>query len=119
MGFVTKKMHALLDYPVAIALMVLPFVLPLGSSHPFAQYLSALTGVAALFLTLLTDHSLGVIRVIPYKGHLAVDALVGVVFILAPFLFSFQGLDAYYYWANGAAVLAVVSLHKSEKAITA
>jgi hypothetical protein len=112
MGIVTKQIHAYLDYPVAVALMALPFVLGLGISHPFALQLSVITGIAAFGLTLLTDHHLGVWRVIPYNGHLLVDALVGVVFILAPFIFSFKGLDALYYWINGGAVLSVVSLHK-------
>lgn len=117
MKFVTKQIHAYLDYPVAVALMALPFVLGLGNSHPLALQLSVATGIAAFILTLLTDHQLGVFRIIPYKGHLAVDALVGIVFVIAPFVFSFQGLDAYYYWVNGAAVLTVVSLHKPEVAI--
>ncbi|NAS29786.1 hypothetical protein GTQ40_02275 [Flavobacteriaceae bacterium R38] len=117
MKFVTKKIHAFLDYPVAIALMVLPFLLGLGSSNPLALQLSVATGVAAFILTLLTDHQLGVIRVIPYKFHLIVDFLVAIVFILAPFILSFEGLDAYYYWINGGAVLLVVSMHKPEVAI--
>ncbi|MEL6833754.1 MAG: hypothetical protein AAFP77_12220 [Bacteroidota bacterium] len=116
MKFVTKQIHAYLDYPVAIALIGLPFLLGLGSSNPLAFQLSVITGVAALILTILTDHQLGVIQVIPYKTHLLVDFLVGVVFVLAPFLFSFEGLDAYYYWLNGAAVLFVVSMHKPEVA---
>lgn len=114
MRFITKEIHALLDYPVAIALIGLPFLLGLGSSNPLAFQLSVATGVAALILTILTDHKLGVIRVIPYKFHLIVDFIVGVVFVLAPFIFSFEGLDAYFYWLNGAAVLSVVSLHKPE-----
>ncbi|MEL7422074.1 MAG: hypothetical protein AAFN81_03735 [Bacteroidota bacterium] len=116
MKFVTKQIHAYLDYPVAIALIGLPFLLGLGSSNPLAFQLSVITGVAALILTILTDHQLGVIQVIPYKTHLLVDFLVGVVFALAPFLFSFEGLAAYYYWLNGAAVLFVVSMHKPEVA---
>ena len=116
MRFVTKQIHAYLDYPVAVALMALPFILGLGASNPLALYLSVGTGIAALILTLLTDHQLGVIKVISYKGHLMVDALVGIVFVIAPFAFSFEGLDAYYYWINGAAVLTVVSLHKPESA---
>lgn len=114
MKFVTKRIHAFLDYPVAIALMVLPFLLGLGSSNPLALQLSVAVGVAALVLTLLTDHHLGVFRVIPYRYHLLVDFLVAIVFILAPFALSFKGLDGYYYWINGAAVLVVVSLHKPE-----
>ncbi|AXT18346.1 hypothetical protein D7030_08175 [Flavobacteriaceae bacterium AU392] len=114
MGFVTKKIHAFLDYPVAIALIVLPFLLGLGSTNPLALQISVATGIAAFILTLLTDHQLGAIRVIPYRFHLIVDFLVAVVFILVPFVFSFKGLDAYFYWINGAAVLLVVSMHKSE-----
>lgn len=119
MRFITKEIHAFLDYPVAIALMGLPFLLGLGSSNPLAFQLSVVTGVAAFILTVLTDHKLGLVRVIPYKFHLIVDALVGVVFVLAPFIFSFEGLDAYFYWLNGAAVLTVVSLHKPEAAVAA
>ena len=118
MKFITKQIHAYLDYPVAVALMVLPFVLGLGESHPLALQLSVATGVAALILTLLTDHDTGVIKVLSYKFHLIVDFLVAVVFVLAPFILGFKGIDAIYYWINGAAVLTVVSLHRPEPAGT-
>ena len=110
MKFVTKQIHAFLDYPVALALIGLPYLLGLGESNPLALQLSVATGVAAFILTILTDHQLGVIRVIPYKIHLIVDFLVAIVFIIAPFVLSFEGLDAYYYWLNGIAVLFVVTV---------
>ena len=112
--FVTKTIHAYLDYPVALILMIAPFLLGLGDSHPLALWLSVGTGVAAFILTLLTNHQLGVMRVIPYSVHLAVDFAVGVVFLIAPFVLGFAGIDAWYYWANAIAVLTVVSLHKPE-----
>ncbi|MEL6917099.1 MAG: hypothetical protein AAFO99_05140 [Bacteroidota bacterium] len=114
MKFITKRIHAFLDYPVAIALIALPFVLTLGNSNPLALQLSVATGIAAFVLTLLTDHHLGAFRVIPYKYHLIVDFLVAIVFLMAPFIFSFEGIEAYYYWVNGIAVLIVVGLHKPE-----
>ncbi|WP_298904728.1 hypothetical protein [uncultured Psychroserpens sp.] len=114
MKFITKRIHAYLDYPVAVALIILPFVLGLGNSNALALQLSVAIGIAALILTILTDHHLGVFKILSYKFHLVVDFLVAVVFILAPFIFSFEGIDAYYYWINGAAVLIVVSLHKPE-----
>ena len=117
MKFVTKRIHAFLDYPVAIALIALPFLLGLGSSNPLAMQLSVATGIAAFVLTLLTDHHLGAFRVIPYRFHLMVDFVVAVVFVLAPFILSFKGIDAYYYWINGIAVLTVVSLHKAEVSV--
>ena len=117
--FVTKTVHAYLDYPVAIALIALPFVLGLGATSPLALWLSVGTGVAAFILTLLTDHHLGVLRVLPYSLHLIVDAAVGVVFLAAPFALGFSGLDAAYYWINGAAVVVVVSLHQPEDTLAA
>lgn len=105
--FVTAKVHAWLDYPVAASLMATPFLLGLGEANPAARYLSVATGVAALLLTLLTDHDTGVIRVIPYWVHVAVDRLVGVTFLAAPFVLGFKGLDAAYYVANALAVLTV------------
>ena len=115
--FVTKSMHAFLDYPVALSLMVAPFLLGLGGSQPAARWLAAGTGVAALVLTLLTDHQLGVFRVLPFSVHLTVDAVVGAAFVLAPTLLGFTGGDALYYWINGAAVLVVVGLHKPAPAV--
>ncbi len=114
MRFITKKIHSYLDYPVAISLMVLPFLLGLGETNPVAFYLSVIVGIAALGLTILTDHQTGLLPVISYRLHLLVDGAVAVLFLVAPFIFSFEGLDAYFYWINGAAVILVVSLHKNE-----
>lgn len=112
--FVTKEIHALLDYPVAIGLVAMPFILGLGETNSLAFWLSVATGIAAFILTVLTDHHLGLVRVLPYKLHLTVDFLVGVVFVLAPFILGFAGLEAAYYWVIGATVLVVVGLHKGE-----
>jgi len=108
--FVTKDLHALIDYPVALLLMTAPLLLGLGESHPAAKWLGIGTGVAALILTIFTDHKLGLIRVLPYPLHVAVDGLVGLTFLVAPFVFGFSGIDAWFYWANGLAVVAVVGL---------
>ena len=112
--FVTKQIHAYLDYPVAIALMVLPFVLGLGASNPLALVIAPVVGITAFLLTVFTDHQLGMVRLLPYRFHLAVDLAVGVVFLILPFALGFSGLDAAFYWINGAAVVAVIALSKPE-----
>lgn len=117
--FITKTIHAYLDYPVALVLIVMPTILGLGESSLMAFWLSVVTGFAAFILTVLTDHHLGLIRVLPYKLHLGVDFLVGVVFVIAPFVLGFSGLDAAYYWVLGAGVLSVVSLHKPDEMMVA
>ena len=113
--FITPHIHAYIDYPVAAALIGLPFVFGLGATNPLALWLSVATGVAAFVLTLMTDHHLGVIRVLPYWFHLTVDRIVGLTFLVAPFVLGFKGLDAWFYWANAAAVLLVTfALNKPE-----
>ncbi|WP_420965000.1 SPW repeat domain-containing protein [Bradyrhizobium sp. B120] len=112
--FVTKTLHAYLDYPVAASLIALPFVLGLGGSNASAKWIAVVTGVAAIVLTFFTDHGTGVIRIIPFSFHVAVDALVGIIFVTVPFVLGFTGLDAWYYWANGGALLAVLCLQKSD-----
>ncbi len=116
MRFITKSLHAYLDYRVALGLIIMPFILGIGSINPVALYLSVTTGAAAFILTLLTDHQFGLIRVLPYKLHLAVDGAVGLVFVAAPFVFGFTGIEAAYYWVLGATVLLVVGLHKPDDA---
>ncbi|MEI8146678.1 MAG: hypothetical protein WCH83_14555 [Alphaproteobacteria bacterium] len=105
--FVTRKIHAWIDYPVALSLMGTPFLLGLGATNKLALWLSVATGAAALILTLLTDHETGLVRVLPYWFHVMVDRLVGVTFLIAPFALGFTGIDAAYYLVNAAAVLLV------------
>jgi hypothetical protein len=87
-----------------------PFLLTLGENAPVAMWLSVVAGIAALLLAALTDHNTGLVRIIPYWLHLWVDRAVGVVFVLAPFAFTFTGLDAWYYWINAGAILLVTSV---------
>lgn len=119
MRFITRKIHSLLDYPVALSLIALPFILGLGASSPPAKWLSVATGVAAFVLTLLTDHETGVIRIVPYWLHVAVDRLVGVTFLAAPFVLGLGGLDAAYYWVNAIAVLTVTVVLAAPESIAA
>lgn len=119
MRFITKEIHAYLDYPVALGLMVMPFVLSLGAINPLSVWLSVATGIAAFILTILTDHHLGLFRVLSYKLHLTVDFLVGLVFLAAPSLPGFSGIEAAYYWVIGGTVLVVVGLHKSTEEMVA
>lgn len=117
--FITKSLHAYLDYPVALGLIAMPFLFELGASAPMAFWLSIVTGGAAFVLTVLTDHQLGVFRVLPYSLHLVVDGLVGIAFVAAPIGLDFAGLDFWYYLVLGLIVLAVVGLHQPEDQATA
>jgi len=91
--FIIKSIHTyLIDYPVAIILMVAPFRLNLSKSSPVALWLSAVPRITALLLPAFTDHATGLLRVIRYWPHLWVDRALGVDSITAPSAFHFTGL---------------------------
>ena len=91
--FIIKSIHTyLIDYPVAIFLMVAPFRLNLSKSSPVALWLSAVPRITALLLPAFTDHATGLLRVIRYWLHLWMDRALGVISITAPPRFPF-------YWA--------------------
>src|SRR3954451_9345640 len=81
--FITKSIHTyLIDYPVALVLVVAPFLLKLGKSSPVALWLSVVTRVS-LLLSAFTDHSTVLVRII--RAALQwVDRALGVVSITAP-----------------------------------
>lgn len=117
--FMNKTLHAYLDYPVAFGLIAMPFILGLGAVSPLAFWLSVVTGVAALILTVFTDHQFGLVKILPYKLHLFVDFLVGVAFVAAPIVLGFAGLEAAYYWVLGTTVLLVVALDNTQNVVPA
>jgi len=112
--FITPDMHGIIDYGAGAGLMVLPFVLGLGDSSSIALWLSVATGAAVWLVSILTDYKLSLIKTIPFDAHLAIDLGAATLFMAAPFLFKFEGLDANYYWVNAAVVYLVVSLTASK-----
>ena len=118
--FITKYVNTcLIDYSVAIVLMVAPFLLKLGKSSPVALWLSVVTRVTALLPPALTDRPTGLVRVIHDWLHLWVDRALSVVSTAAASAFHFPGLDAWYHWFLAAAVLLATSVLNAPEASAA
>ena len=117
--FISPANHGLVDYAAAVALITMPFLLKLGSSSNAAIWLSVITGFAVILVSGLTDYRYGLVRLIPFGGHLAIDLTVATAFIAIPFLFGFRGLDAAYYWINAAVVYLAVAFTAEEPVIVA
>ena len=58
----------MVDYLAAVELLIIPFVLRLGTSAPLAKWLAVDTGLAVILVSLLTDYKLGLVRIIPFRG---------------------------------------------------
>jgi hypothetical protein len=84
MKIISTRMHGVLDYLTAGALMVAPRAL--GWS---AGVTGMMTGAAlgTIGYSALTNYELGLARVLPMRAHLALDALSAALFCGGPLLF--------------------------------
>lgn len=102
MGVISTRIHGVLDYLTAAALIVLPLLLLFGAGgggeaagaaardpYTTAGWFLVGPGLALLGLSLLTRYELGAVRAVPMPAHLWTDAGLGVFLILAPWVFGF------------------------------
>jgi len=105
MKIIPSKFHGMLDYVVAVTLIVGPLVLQFDD---IAKNLAMAGGIGLLIYSLITDYSLSARKLLPFKTHLVFDFLAALVLIAAPFVFGFTGLTNLFYLVIGIAVIAVV-----------
>lgn len=88
MRFIDSTWHAALDY-VFGALMIGSPWLYLFADVPEAKWVAVACGVVGTGMAFITDYEAGFLKIIPYKVHLAVDVLSGLVLIAAPWVIGF------------------------------
>ena len=110
----TPTVHGLLDYVAAAGLIVLPFVLDLGSTSALAQWLSVAAGAGLVAYSLATDYAFGAFSLLSFRLHLALDLAAAAAFLAAPFVFGWGGLVMGYYLVMAAGVIVVVGLTNSD-----
>jgi len=114
MRFISPRIHGILDYAVAAALIAVPLALDFAASSVLAAVLAVTAGVGLTVYSLLTDYSAGVRDLIPWRVHLTLDAVASVVLLAAPFVFGFGGIARGFYVTVAVAVLAVVATTQLE-----
>lgn len=94
---ITSRMHAMLDYPLAIVLIAAPWIFGFSDVGGAAVALPIIVGVLALLQSLVTDWELSIADLLPLPAHLGVDVLAGVVLAVSPWLFGFadEGTNAW------------------------
>ncbi len=89
MRFISTKQHGVLDYAFAACAFALPRAA--GWSGDVGRFLTR-AAVATAAAGALTRYELGLVKVVPMKGHLAFDLVLGSLFLASPKRFS--GEDA-------------------------
>ena len=85
---IPTSVHGVLDYATGSALLAAPELLRLKDAPP-AALVPRLAGAGAVAYSLLTDYELGLVKLVPMRAHLALDALSGAFLACSPWLFGF------------------------------
>ena len=88
--------------------------LGLQEQSMIAHWVSVAGGVGLIVYSLLTDYTFSVAKAIPFKTHLVLDSLAGLVLIALAFLLELDVVARAYLIMMGAGVLLVVAVTQTE-----
>ncbi len=112
MRFIPTKVHGVLDYVVAIALILAPWIFGFSGLGGPAVIIPIVLGIGLFLYSLLTRYELGAVKLIAMPVHLVFDLVASIFLIASPFIFGFIN-EAPNAWlphiAVGVAVIAVVA----------
>ncbi len=114
MRFINPRFHGFLDYAVAAALILVPFLLNFSAESAAATAISVGAGIGLVVYSLLTDYSAGIRNLISWRVHLTLDAIAAVALLAAPFVLGFGGVAAGFFITVAVAVLVVVATTQLE-----
>lgn len=103
------RLHGVLDY---LAVLLLFAAGPLvGFDGIASQITSTLAGVVLVY-SAATAYPYSIIKMIPLRAHLVIDALVGSLMIASPWAFRFSDIApaCYFFVGYGVSALIVVAL---------
>ncbi len=89
MRILSTKIHGILDYLVAIILIVMPWLLNFNGPNA-ATYVLVTLGVLTIIYSFFTNYEWGTIKIISMSMHLLVDLASGIFLALSPWLLGFN-----------------------------
>lgn len=89
LGVINTRIHGILDYLVAIFLIIAPWLFDLLNSG-IATWLPMAMGGVILVISMITAYEVGAARVIPMKTHLIIDLFIGAFLAASPWIFGFD-----------------------------
>jgi len=115
--FLPTKVHGVLDYLVAVALLLAPNIFQFAGMGGPAVWIPRALGVVLILYSVLTNYEWGIFKVFAMPYHLVIDFLAALFLAASPFLFGFYH-DSINVWLPhlvvGIAVVLVVLVSQTE-----
>jgi hypothetical protein len=86
---ISSKTHAILDYVVGILLIAAPWLLGFADNSA-ATTIPVVLGISTVIYSLFTNYEYSVARMLPFKAHLTIDFIAGLLLLVSPWLFGFN-----------------------------
>ncbi|WP_114791267.1 hypothetical protein U0035_22845 [Niabella yanshanensis] len=103
---INTKLHGLLDYLVGVLLILAPRIL--GFDMPGSEQTFSMTmGVVIILYSLFTRYEWGLVRILPFKLHLLIDFLSGLLLLSSMWML---GTKSWFFFAVGALTIVVTTL---------
>src|SRR3954466_14085493 len=94
---ITSRMHAMLDYPLGVVLILSPWIFGFSDVGGAAVTVPIVMGALAIVQSLVTDRGVTAAGVFPPPVHLMTDVAAGIVLAASPFVLGFadEGTNAW------------------------
>ncbi len=83
-----SRVHGLLDYLVALVLIVAPYLFGFANGGP-EQIVPQALGALIIVLSLITAYEMSVAKLIPYRVHLGIDVVQALFLLASPWLLGY------------------------------
>jgi len=107
------KTHNIIDYVTGVLLLFVPALFNFELIDA-ARNLFLLVGLLLIGYSLLTNYYYSVLKLIPLGAHMTLDAALGVIVILAPWVLGYRNLlsggQELVHYVLGLAVIGLVAL---------
>lgn len=106
MDIISVRAHGVIDYIVAVLLVVAPFILGFANGGP-AMWVPIILGIVLAAYSLMTRYPYSVAALIPLPVHLGLDVASGILLLISPWLFGFSQLVWWPHVIVGAAEIVI------------
>lgn len=113
MRFIPTRTHGILDFVVPAGLMLAPKLLGFRDDKKASSLFRGMA-LGHVAYSLFTDYEKGVVRKLPMKGHLALDAGSALFLAASPWLLGFSGSVAAPHVVAGLSELGIAMTTETE-----
>ncbi|MEX0772148.1 MAG: SPW repeat protein [Balneolales bacterium] len=106
MRIIPTRTHGIIDYIFGVVLILAPWVLDFAAGGA-ETWVPVIIGAVVILSSMFTDYEMGVSRQISMDTHLTLDAIIGIVLAISPWLFGFAAMIWVPHLVLGAAAFLV------------